>query len=427
MEAVTTALTSGIATIAADALGDVGSVIPVALPIVGAIVVVSLGLKVFKKLLVQNNPAGSDILSGPLFFFRRDFMRCLKRTFALLLAVLIFTITPISDYIGTRYNVYAVGGAMTAVEYVWSVLLGAKGLDTAQKDLAHIIGDVGKFVETDGRYLKIYKLLGKMAFDTTVKLGQEALDMVTDYLKTKNGYGTSAGIDQIKIGSDNSFENSYSHDIGIDLSKFSPALSSDDFYFSYDHSSDSLIRHSDVFLLQKDKRVGGVLSGSRILEFYYMNDDNKLVSPVSRVTYSNNSGTNTYYPNEKNNFSYMLISGTDYTAETMLNIPFPVYGSLDQLKTYLSYGTLGETINEYTGAYTWVEVHSDVDTQQREITSDVEIKIPEDSFTAEKLVESLQSAITAADRAQVLAPTMDVVYGERVTDNEQTDTLSMDT
>ncbi|MDK2964716.1 hypothetical protein [Lacrimispora sp.] len=49
MEAVTTALTSGIATIAADALSAVGSVIPVALPIVGAIVVVSLGLKVFKK------------------------------------------------------------------------------------------------------------------------------------------------------------------------------------------------------------------------------------------------------------------------------------------------------------------------------------------------------------------------------------------
>ena len=49
MEAVTTALTSGITTIATDALVAVGSIIPVALPIVGAIAVVSIGLKVFKK------------------------------------------------------------------------------------------------------------------------------------------------------------------------------------------------------------------------------------------------------------------------------------------------------------------------------------------------------------------------------------------
>jgi hypothetical protein len=349
-------------------------------------------------------------------------MRRLKRAFALSLAVLIFTITPVSDYIGTRYNVYAMGGAMTAVEYVWSTILSTIGVDVSQKGLSGIIGDIGDWVQVDTRYINVYKAMGKLAFDSTVKLGQETLDMVKDYFKTKNGYGTSAGIDQIKIGSDNSFENSYSHTMGVDLSKFNPALSSDDYYFSYDHSSDNPIRHSDIFLLQKDKRVGGVLSSSKTLEIFYMNDDNKLVSPVSRVTYSNNSGTNTYYPNEKNNFSYMLISGTDYTAETMVNIPFPVYRSLDQLKTYLSYGTLGETVNEYTGSYTWVEVHSDVDTQQREVTSDVEIKIPEDSFTAEKLVESLQSAITAADRAQVLAPTMDVVYGERVTDNEQTDT-----
>lgn len=49
MEAVTTALTSGITTIAGEAMTAVGSVIPVALPIVGAIVVVSIGLRVFKK------------------------------------------------------------------------------------------------------------------------------------------------------------------------------------------------------------------------------------------------------------------------------------------------------------------------------------------------------------------------------------------
>lgn len=49
MSTITTALTDGITTIATDAMTAIGAVIPVALPIAGAIVVVTLGLKVFKK------------------------------------------------------------------------------------------------------------------------------------------------------------------------------------------------------------------------------------------------------------------------------------------------------------------------------------------------------------------------------------------
>ena len=49
MEAVTTALTTGVSSIATDAMSAVGSVVPAALPIAGAIIVVSIGLKVFKK------------------------------------------------------------------------------------------------------------------------------------------------------------------------------------------------------------------------------------------------------------------------------------------------------------------------------------------------------------------------------------------
>lgn len=46
---VTGALTTGITTIASDAMNAVGSVVPVALPIMGAVVVVGIGIKVFKK------------------------------------------------------------------------------------------------------------------------------------------------------------------------------------------------------------------------------------------------------------------------------------------------------------------------------------------------------------------------------------------
>lgn len=49
LSTVTTALTSGVSAIATDAMGAIGSVIPVALPIMGAMVIVGIGLKVFNK------------------------------------------------------------------------------------------------------------------------------------------------------------------------------------------------------------------------------------------------------------------------------------------------------------------------------------------------------------------------------------------
>lgn len=49
ISAVTEALKTGITTISSDAMSAVASVIPVALPIMGAIVVVGIGIKVFKK------------------------------------------------------------------------------------------------------------------------------------------------------------------------------------------------------------------------------------------------------------------------------------------------------------------------------------------------------------------------------------------
>lgn len=49
ISAVTTALTTGITGIASDAMGAIGTIIPAALPIAGAMVVVGVGFKVFKK------------------------------------------------------------------------------------------------------------------------------------------------------------------------------------------------------------------------------------------------------------------------------------------------------------------------------------------------------------------------------------------
>lgn len=46
---VASALTSALSTVAADAMGAITAILPIALPIMGAIVVVGIGIRIFKK------------------------------------------------------------------------------------------------------------------------------------------------------------------------------------------------------------------------------------------------------------------------------------------------------------------------------------------------------------------------------------------
>lgn len=49
METVTSALTTAMTSVANGAMGAIGDILPIALPVMGAIVVVGIGVKVFKK------------------------------------------------------------------------------------------------------------------------------------------------------------------------------------------------------------------------------------------------------------------------------------------------------------------------------------------------------------------------------------------
>ena len=49
MEAITTAIKTALATVQTDATALIGDVLPYALAVMGAVVVVSIGIKVFKK------------------------------------------------------------------------------------------------------------------------------------------------------------------------------------------------------------------------------------------------------------------------------------------------------------------------------------------------------------------------------------------
>lgn len=50
MEGVVTALTTSFTSVASSITGIIGDVLPIALPIVGAMIVVTTGIKIFKKI-----------------------------------------------------------------------------------------------------------------------------------------------------------------------------------------------------------------------------------------------------------------------------------------------------------------------------------------------------------------------------------------
>lgn len=50
MEGITGALTTALASVGTDALSTIASVLPTALAIVGAVMVVTIGVKVFKRI-----------------------------------------------------------------------------------------------------------------------------------------------------------------------------------------------------------------------------------------------------------------------------------------------------------------------------------------------------------------------------------------
>lgn len=51
METVTSALTTSFASVATAIIGVIGDTLPIALPVVGAMIVVTVGIKVFKRVV----------------------------------------------------------------------------------------------------------------------------------------------------------------------------------------------------------------------------------------------------------------------------------------------------------------------------------------------------------------------------------------
>lgn len=50
MEALVTSLTTGFTSVATQMMSAIGSIVPVALPVLGGVMVVGIGIKIFRKL-----------------------------------------------------------------------------------------------------------------------------------------------------------------------------------------------------------------------------------------------------------------------------------------------------------------------------------------------------------------------------------------
>lgn len=74
MEAITTALTTSFTEVASSLTGLIGNVLPIALPVVGGVLVVGIGIKIFKKVVSkQYNRLRKGVQNAfPFLFCRKE-------------------------------------------------------------------------------------------------------------------------------------------------------------------------------------------------------------------------------------------------------------------------------------------------------------------------------------------------------------------
>lgn len=310
-----------------------------------------------------------------------------KRVVAFMLALTLFLFTPVSDYFGAK-NVYAVG-TLTASEYVWSVLFSSLGVAFADDQLRYVIADMGDYFQgTDNPYWKTFKAVGNATWGSVLDLGSSALSSVKNYLKSKEGYGSDTGLDALTINSIRS-PDSY-----IVFNGEMTVRGSSVFNYKVSHTAPVFIIpvkwNSEV---GAKYNCGFVALSSEPFE-PNMGDKSKEADGV-------------YYSYAS---YHILLDSGEELPESGYTYTFHNYIDCMHWFTSLDSSYLGNPSIA-------VSVDSVPDIQQRIVDSPVVITIPSETV-ARNIIDVVYGTDTAPSRADALAPTMDVIYGDKVDTDE---------
>ena len=361
--------------------------------------------------------------------FFNEFWRCFvkKRVVSFILALTLFMFTPVSDYFGAR-DVYAMN-AVTASEYVWSILFSTVGRDISRGNLPYVVGDIGKYVQVDDRYMKLYRAVANASYGSVIKLGEGAVKLVRDYFSSKD---ISGGKFNVPVSISHwPYESSFASHLGYDNTRlssltrkkittkgyiFSWKSSRNDYYYDYFISD----FHFNKGLVSACCYTMPLPSSSKVMSYHlaYLYSDGSVYDDgrfatvyFSRLASSASKG---YDVSES-------ISTKD--GISVSDIPLPVFSGKEEALAFLHTGDNSGQLNDVKSSYQSVTVplYTVSDISDRVVTTDGTITIP-DKSVAVNVLDDIANATTPADRAVALAPTMDVIYGDKVDEDDDAGT-----
>lgn len=347
------------------------------------------------------------------------------------------------------------GGVMTAVQWLWALILSICGVSVSDTDaIDNLASDITAWASQAGKPNIYAQLIGEIlsaSWGATVSHLKDMVAMVKDYFRTKTGYGTSDGISGnniiAEIIPENIFKWSYSYCYRNGYNPFDYGLSADNYLVTGTLFSKYNGDFYEDYFFPQDydqnnyKPIGLYKSSEKLVAvFYYdvVNDkvlDNILMDAI-RLNVKNGvslvSKITTKYINVSDDIG---VSEIDELDNLFLSFPFPVINNngydykdiLEWVHNPSIYATLnwsdriGADGSIWNGVATKVNIpiSSVPSVQQKELDTAGSLTIPADTESGQAVINNANQAVDVDAIIEALKEYVDITYkGEANLSNE---------
>lgn len=316
------------------------------------------------------------------------------------------------------------GGAMTAVQWLWALILSICGVSVSDLGgLDSITSSIVNWVSKAGQpneYAQLIMEIEKASWNYKVTHLKAMVSMVKAWLKEQTGYGTDKGMENITVSNNKSFSDSYTTLYGYSRSQISVPDTAVYFASSWRYVTPTGFVYSDYFIDISSKiKFCGVSFGNGITIYTLKNGS---LSPDSSFTYEVDYVDKVYLKTSLN--GYMRFDEGNYLS--FLNAcPFPVYVNVAQAESFLKDGMIGTPLNTGYGSALpsiSVPVNSSPSIQQKELDSAGDLTIPSGTESGQNVINNANQAVNVDEIIAALKEYVDITYKDRIDEGGKDDT-----
>lgn len=346
------------------------------------------------------------------------------------------------------------GGAMTAVQWLWALILSICGVSvTDTSAIDNLAADITSWASQAGKPNIYAQLIGEIlsaSWGATVSHLKDMVSMVKDYFRTKTGYGTSSGINGNKITAeiipDDIFKWSYSYCYRKGISPSDYGLNPDNYLCSGSglYYNESGTKRYDYFFpdgYDRDnyKIIGGCGSSYSVRYCFYdvVNDVIDTSIKLDALLFDIQNGVTlvSKIPVDYMTDRYTIdVPEIDKLTHDYFAYPFPVLTnnqSAENMLKWVHQPNLYSTVNWAdrigTDGSIWNGVASKVNipinsvpsVQQKELDTAGSLTIPADTESAQAVINNANQAIDVDAIIEALKEYVDITYKVQgdITDN----------